>query len=148
MYSCNLFLIFYVSVRSLLFLSFTVPIFAWNVPLVSPIFLRSLVFPTLLFSLFLCIVHLRSLSLLSLLFSGTLHSVAYIFPFLPYLLFLLFSQLFVGPPQTTFLHFFFMGMVLITTSRTVLWISIHSSSGTLSTRFNPLNLFVTSTVYS
>ena len=37
--------------RSLLFLSFIVPIFAWNVPLVSLVFLKiSLVFPILLFS--------------------------------------------------------------------------------------------------
>ena len=50
-YSCHLFLIFSASVRSIPFLSFIEPIFAWNVPLVSPIFLkRSLVFPILLFS--------------------------------------------------------------------------------------------------
>ena len=45
-----------------------------------------------------------------------------------------------------FLHFFFLGMVLITASCTMSWTSIHSSSGTLSIRSNPLNLFVTSTV--
>ena len=46
MYSCHLFLISSASLRSLLFLSFIVPIFAWNVPLVSLVFLkRSLVFP-------------------------------------------------------------------------------------------------------
>ena len=45
-YPCYLFLISSASVRSLPFLSFIGPIFAWNVPLVSPIFLkRSLVFP-------------------------------------------------------------------------------------------------------
>ena len=50
-YSCYIFLIFSASVRSLLFLPFIVPILAWNVPLVSPVFLkRSLVFPILLFS--------------------------------------------------------------------------------------------------
>ena len=50
-YSCHLFLISYASVRSIPFLSFIEPIFAWNVPLVSLIFLkRSLVFPILLFS--------------------------------------------------------------------------------------------------
>ena len=37
-YSCYLFLISSASVRSLPFLSFIVPIFAWNVPLVSSIF--------------------------------------------------------------------------------------------------------------
>ena len=50
-YSCHLFLISSASVRSIPFLSFTEPIFAWNIPLVSLIFLkRSLVFPILLFS--------------------------------------------------------------------------------------------------
>ena len=49
-YSCHL-LISSASVTSIPFLSFIVPIFAWNVPLVSLIFLkRSLVFPMLLFS--------------------------------------------------------------------------------------------------
>ena len=49
-YSCHLFLISSASVRSIPFLSFIEPIFAWNVPLVSLIFLkRSLVFPILLF---------------------------------------------------------------------------------------------------
>ena len=48
-YSCRLFLIS--SVRAIPFLSFIVLIFAWNVPLISLIFLkRSLVFPILLFS--------------------------------------------------------------------------------------------------
>ena len=50
-YSCHPFLIASASVKSILFLSFIVPIFAWNVPLVSLIFLkRSLVFPILLFT--------------------------------------------------------------------------------------------------
>ena len=50
-YSCHLFFISSYSVRSIPFLSFIEPIFAWNVPLVSLIFLkRSLVFPILLFS--------------------------------------------------------------------------------------------------
>ena len=50
-YSYHLVLISSASVRSIPFLSFIVPIFAWNVPLISLIFLkRPLVFPTLLFS--------------------------------------------------------------------------------------------------
>ena len=50
-YSCHLFLISSAYVRSIPFLSFIEPIFAWNVPLVSLIFLkRSLVFPILFFS--------------------------------------------------------------------------------------------------
>ena len=49
-YSCHHFLISSASVRSLPFLSFIEPIFAWNVPLLPLIFLkRSLVFPILLF---------------------------------------------------------------------------------------------------
>ena len=72
-YSCHLFLISSAYVRSIPFLSFIEPIFAWNVPLVSLIFLkRSLVFPILFFPLFLCIDHWRRLSYLSLLFFGTL----------------------------------------------------------------------------
>ena len=44
-YSCHLFLISSVSLCSMVFLSVIVPIFEWNVPLVSLIFLSSLVFP-------------------------------------------------------------------------------------------------------
>ena len=105
-YSCHLFLISSASVRSILILSFVVPIFMWNVPLVSLIFLkRSLVFPILLFSSISCIDHLGRLSCVSLLFFGTLHSDGYIFPFLLCHLLLFFSQLFVSPPQTTILPF-------------------------------------------
>ena len=50
-FSCHRFLIFYASVRSIIFLSFIVLIFACKFPIVSLIFLkRSLVFPILLFS--------------------------------------------------------------------------------------------------
>ena len=45
-----------------------------------------------------------------------------------------------------FLHFFFLGMALFTTSYTVSRTSVHSSSDTLSIISNPLNLFVTSIV--
>ena len=56
--------------------------------------------------------------------------ISFLFSFAFKLLF--FSQLFVRPPQKTILPFFFLGMVFITTSYTMLWISVHSSSGTLS----------------
>ena len=46
-----------------------------------------------------------------------------------------------------FLNFFFLEMVLITTSCIMLQTSVHSYSVTLSSRSNPLNLFVTSTVF-
>ena len=105
-YSCHVFLISSASVRSIKFLSFIEPIFAWNVPLVSPIFLkRSLVFSCLLFSLFLCVDHWRGLSYLFLLFFGTLHSEACIFPFLLCFSHLFFLQLFVRPPQSVILLF-------------------------------------------
>ena len=47
-----------------------------------------------------------------------------------------------------FLHSFFFGMILVTTSYTMLRVhsSVHSSSSTLSIRSNALNLFVSSTV--
>ena len=91
-YSCYL-LVSAASVRSLLSLSFIVPIFTWNIPLISPIFLkRSLIFPIPLFYSVSLHVHWRRPSYLSLLFSGTLHSVGCIFPFLLSLSFLFFPQ--------------------------------------------------------
>ena len=100
-YSCHLFLISCTSVRSLLFLSFIMPILTWNIPLIYQVFLtRCLVFPILFPSISLhCSFNKVFLS--SLLFSGTLCSVKYIFPFLPCLLLLFFPQLFVKPLQIT-----------------------------------------------
>ena len=98
-YSCHLFLISFASVRSFLFLSYIVPMVAWNVPLVFPIFLKSLkIFPFYCIPPFLCTAHIRRLSYLHLLFSGTLHSVGISFPFS--FLFSSFSQLSVRPRQT------------------------------------------------
>ena len=88
--------------RSLLFLSFIIPIPAWKFPLISPLFLkRFLVFPILLFPPISSLVHLRRPSYLFLLFSATLHSVWYIYPSLPCFLLFFFHQVFVKPPQTT-----------------------------------------------
>ena len=90
------------SVGPILLGSFIVPIFAWNVPLVSLIFLkRSLVLPILLFYFFALIT--EEGFLMSLLFFETLHSHGYIFPFLLCLSLVCFSQLFVRPPQTAIL---------------------------------------------
>ena len=105
-YSCHLFLISSASVRSLPFLSFIEPIFAWNVPLVCLIFLkRSLDFPILLFS---CIsLHWLPrkgfLSRLAFLWNSAFKLVYFSF----FLCLSLFSylQLFVRPPQTTVLPF-------------------------------------------
>ena len=146
LFSCYLFLISSASVRSIPFLSFYVLIFVWNVPLVSPIFLkRSLVYPILLLSSVSLHVYLGRFSYLPLLFFGTLHSDGYIFPFLLCLLLLFFSQLFVRLLRQPCLPFFFLGMILITPSCTMLWTSAIFSQA-LSIRSNPLNLFVTSTV--
>ena len=106
MYSCHLFLISSASVRSIPFLSFIEPIFAWNIPLVCLIFLkRSLVFQFCCFPLFLCIDHWGRLSYLTLLFFGTLHSNGYIFQFLLCFSLPFCSKLFVRPPQTAILLF-------------------------------------------
>ena len=100
------------------------------------------------FPLFLCTDHWGRLSYLSLLFFGTLHSNRYIFPFLCFFASLLFTAICQASSDShfAFLHFFFLGMVLIPVSYTMSWTSIHSSSGTLSIRSSSLNLFPTSTV--
>ena len=73
----------------------------------------------------------------------------YIFPFSP-LLFtsLLFTAICKASSDNhfAFLHFFFLGMVLLPVSCTMSRTYIHSSSGILSIRSSPLNLFLTSTV--
>ena len=101
---CHLFLKSSASVRSISFLSFIVPIFAGNVPLVSLIFLqRSLVFPILLFSCISlhCSLKKGFLSLLAILWNSAFKWVY--LSFSPLLLLLFFSQLFVRPPITTIL---------------------------------------------
>ena len=157
LYSCHLFFISYTSVRSWLFLSFIVPIFAWNVPLVSPISLNwSLVFTILFFPLFfycfplfLGIVHLKKAFLL---LHAILCNSIFSFPYpslspMPFT-FLLFSSICkaFSDHHFAFLHFFYLGVVLVTASYTMLWTSSHRFLGILSTRSNPLNLFVTSTI--
>ena len=113
-YSCYLFLTSSASVRSILFLSFIVPIFGWNAPFylsnfledISLIFLKiSLVFPNL-FSSYIslhCSLRKAFSSLLAILWYSAFRWVYLSFYLL--LLLLFFSQLFVRPPQTTILHF-------------------------------------------
>ena len=83
-YSCHLYLISSAAVRLLPFPSFIMSILTWNVPLISPIFLkRALVFPILFFLLFLCIVHSRMNVLISPCYSLELHiQLGISFPFL------------------------------------------------------------------
>ena len=100
--SCYLFLFSSASFRSLTFKSLIVPIFAWSVLLVSPLFLkRSILFTILLLSSNSCTIHLWRIFYLSLLFSESLHSIEYIFLLLLCLSLVLFSQLFLRPPQET-----------------------------------------------
>ena len=143
-YSCHLFLISSASVRSIPFLSFIEPIFAWNVPLVSPIFLKSfLVFPILMFSSFsLCWSPRKAFwSPLAILWNSEFKCIYLSFSALPFASILL-SVICKDSSDNyfAFLHFFFLGMVLITASCTTL--RVHSSSGTLSIRSNTLNLFL------
>ena len=122
-YSYHLFLISSASVRSIPFLSFILPIFAWNVPLVALIFLkRSLVFCILLFSSIPLHWSLKKAfsSLLAILWNSAFKWVYLSFSPLP-----LSSLLFTATCKASsdnhfaFLHFFFLGMVLITASCTM-----------------------------
>ena len=113
---------------------------------VSNFLKRSLVFPILLFSFI--SLHWSSekafLSLLALFWNSAFRWAYLFFSPLP-LASLHFSAICKASSNNyfTFFHFFFLGMVLITDSCTVSQTSNHSSSGTLSIRFNHLNLFAT-----
>ena len=135
-YSCHLFFISFASVRYIPFLSFIEPLFAWNVPLVSLIFLkRSLVFPLLLFFSISLHWSLRRafLSLLAILWNS-----AFKWEYLSFSPLLFASLHFTAICKSSsdnhfaFLHFFSMGMVLIPVSCTMSQTSVHSSSGSLS----------------
>ena len=93
------------------------------------------------FPLFLCMVHWKRPSYLSLLFSGILHSIRYIYHFLSPVLFtsLLPSAITKASSDNhfAFSNFFFFVVVLVTASCTMLWASIHSSSDTLSPDLTP-----------
>jgi len=135
-YFCHLFLISSASVKSIPFLSSIEPIFAWNVPLVSQIFLKwSVVFPILLFSSISLHWPLRKafLSLLNILWNSAFRCL-YLSLSPLHFISLLFTAICKASPDNhfAFLHFFSMGMVLIPVSCTVLRTSVHSSSGTLS----------------
>ena len=136
-------------VRSIQFLSFIEHIFAWNVPLVSLIFLkRSLVLPILLFSSISLHWSLRK-AFLSV--PAILWNSAFKWVYLSFSSLLFASLLFTAICKASsdshfaFLHFFFMGMILIPVSCSMSQTSVHSSSGSLSIRSNPLNLFLTYT---
>ena len=123
LYSCHLFLIFSAFVRPVPFLFFIEPIFAWNVPLVSLIFLkRSLVFPILLFSSISLNWSLRKafLSLLVILWNS---AFKWVYPSFSPLLFdsHFFTDIYKASLDShfVFLHFFFLGMFLCPVSCTL-----------------------------
>ena len=112
---------------------------------------RSLVFLIILFSSISMHWSLRKsfLSLLAILWNSAFKCVHLFFSPLPFT-FLHFTAIYKASSDNhfAFFHFFFLVNVFITASHTMSRTSVHSSSGTLSIRSNPLNLFVTSTVYS
>ena len=104
-----------------------------NVPLVSNFLEEISSLPHSIVFLYFLHWPLRKAFLSVLLFFITLHSGGYIFPFL-LCFWLLFSSIcnVSSSNYFAFLRFFFLEMVLITISCTMLWTSIHCSSGTLS----------------
>ena len=134
MYPCHLFLISSASIRSIPFLSFILSVFAWNVSLVSLIFLKtSLVFLILLFS---SISLHWSLSKAFLSLLTILCNSAFKWVYLSFSPLLFASHLFTAicmassDNHFTFLHFFFLEMILIPASCTMSQASVHISSGT------------------
>ena len=103
-------------------------------------------FRSIIFLYFLLCSH-KMLSYLYLLFSGTLHSVGCIFPFLLCLSLLFFSQIFVRPLQIPLCHFAFLFLGdEFDHHLQYNVVSLCPSFFRRSIRSHPLNLFVTSTV--
>ena len=132
MYCCHCFLISSASVRSIPFLSFIVPIFAWNGPLAISNLLEeisSLSHSVVFLYFFAWLLRKAFLSLLAVLWNSAFKWLYLLFSPLPFTSFL-FSAIGKDPSSN---HFpFFQRMVLITTSCTMSGTSIHSSSDTLS----------------
>ena len=129
--SYHLFFLSSASVRSILFLSFFCGHLCMKCSLSISNFLEEIA--SLSHSIFSsislhCSLRKALLSLLAVLWNSVQVGILFLYPFA----FCFFSQLFVKLPQVTILPFFFLGMVLITASCTMLWTFIHSSSGTLS----------------
>ena len=139
--SCHLFLISSASVRSITFLSFIVPIFAWNIPLVSLIFLKrwSSLSHSVVFLYFFALITEEGF-LISPCYSLEL-CIKWVYLSLSPLTFasFLFTAICKASSDThfVFFHFFFLGMVLITAFCKMSWASVHSSLGSLSIKSNP-----------
>ena len=150
MYSCHLFLISSASVRSILLFvlycahlcmkcSFGISNFLEELSSLS----HSIVFLYFLYRL----LRKAFLSLLAILWNSAFKWVYRSFSPL-FFASLLFSTICKASSDShfAFFHLFFLGMVLLPVSCTMSRNSVHSSSGTLSVRSSPLNLFLTSTV--
>ena len=133
MYSCHLFLISSASVRSIPLLSFILAIFAFPWYLLSFLEEISSLSHSNVFFYFFALVTEEVLSLLALLWNSAFRWVYLSFSPLSFA-YLLFSAICKASSVNhfSFLHFFFLGMVLIPASYKMPWTSIYSSSGTLS----------------
>ena len=130
-HSCYLFLILSVSVRSWTFLSFIVAIFGWSIPMVSPIFLkRSILFTIYYFSLIPALFTYKDFLISPCYYLEVCISLSISFPFLFAVHFSSILRCFQGllRQPLCLLTFVFLGIVLVTTSYTMLH-SIHMSSG-------------------
>ena len=141
-YCFHLFLISSASDRFTVFLCFIVLIFAWNVTLISLIFLkRSLVFPFLFFCISLCCLLKKVSSPLAILWI-TLHSDGHLsvspLPFTS----LLFSAICKSSSDNylVFCISFSWGLFWLPSPVQYYEPTSYSSSGTLSIRSNPLNI--------
>ena len=142
MYSCHLFLISYASARSIPSVHLCMKCFLGISNFLEEI---SRLSHSIVFLYFFALITEEAfLSFLAILWNSAFKWV--------YLSFspLLFAPLLVSAickassdSHFAFLPFFFLGMVLIPASCIISRISVHSFSGTLSIRSNPLNLFVT-----
>ena len=148
MHSLHLFFISSASTWSLPFLPLIVLIFGQNAHFMFPIFLKgSLVFSLLLFSSIIkhCSSKKAFLSLLTILWNSVFN---WMYLSLSPLLFTsLHSAIHKDSSDNhfVFLPFFFPPLGwFCSASCTILWTSVHNSSGTLLSRSSPLNLFVTS----
>jgi len=139
-YTCNLFLISYLTISVLYRMHSCMKCS------LSILLKRSLVVPILLFSISLhCSLKEAFLFLLALLWNSEFTWVYLSLSPLPFTSLLSPAICTVSSDNhLAFLHFF--GMVLVTASCIMLQTSVHSSSGTLSTRSNPSNLFIISIV--
>ena len=144
MYSYHLFLISSASVRSLPFMSFIVPIFK-SLGISNFLEEISRLSHSIIFLYLFALIDKEGF-LISPCYSLELciqMGLSFLFSFFASLLFTAICN---ASPDShiAFLHFFFLGMVLIPVSCTKSRTSIHSSSGTLSVQSCPLNLFLTS----